>query len=92
MQEGSQRQVSGSRAQGADPGLHSGRASAIEDEQQPGEERVVPPPLLLLRLLAGRSALCDGRGDVAVEAGVGGEFRGQALRAHGGPVHLYEGP
>ncbi len=55
-QEGSQRQVSGSRTQGTDPDLHTGRASAIQDEQQPGEERVVPPPLLRRRGTRGRDA------------------------------------
>lgn len=47
-------QQSGSRVQGADPVLDTGRSGAVQDEQEAGEKWVAPPPFLNRRFLEGR--------------------------------------
>ncbi|MFC8826919.1 hypothetical protein ACFT9I_16445 [Streptomyces sp. NPDC057137] len=80
VQEDGHRGVAGVGMQGADAVLDAGGAGAVQDEQQPGEERIPLPPRFFRGLGGGVPAASgSGAGYVAVEAGVGGEFGGQAL-------------
>ncbi|WP_405624900.1 RNA polymerase subunit sigma-24 [Streptomyces sp. NBC_00016] len=92
-QEEGYRAVHVGRVERAETAVDAGRAGAVQDEQQPREERVVTPPLLLASLdRLRRAAPADGRRGVLVELGVGAEFGREAFGAHGRPVDLEERP
>ncbi len=79
--------------QGADAVVDPGRPGAVQDEQEPGEDGIASPPVLF-HFPQPHPALCPryGCGNVLVQAGVGGEFRGETFGPHRRPVHLDEGP
>lgn len=89
VEEAEQCQIPCGRAKGVDPVFDAGGAGAVEDEQQPWEERVMPPQLLHRRFW--RVARRPG-GHIGVESGIGGQLGAEPFRAHDGAVDFHERP